>query len=92
MCPGYDSEKFALKMLIKKNIYKDKKANNYRTLFYLCYLCLCNVYSLLLQLAYVKDMLQDPVVSEYLIPKEVFQTFHNAYKVGEKPNYDLLLE
>ncbi|XP_026738338.1 uncharacterized protein LOC113501406 [Trichoplusia ni] len=45
-----------------------------------------------LLLAYVKDMLQDPIVSEYLIPKEVFQTFHNAYKVGEKPNYDLLFE
>ncbi|CAD0200898.1 unnamed protein product [Chrysodeixis includens] len=45
-----------------------------------------------LLLAYVQDMLQDPVVSEYLISKEVFQTFHNAYKVGEKPNYDLLLQ
>ncbi|CAH0584376.1 unnamed protein product [Chrysodeixis includens] len=43
-----------------------------------------------LMLAYIKNMLQDPVVNEYLLPKEIFKEFHSAFILGTKPKYDLL--
>lgn len=37
-------------------------------------------------------MWEDPIVKEYAVPKEVLQSFHKAYRLGKKPDYDILLE
>ncbi|CAB3238041.1 unnamed protein product [Arctia plantaginis] len=43
-------------------------------------------------LEYIANMWEDPVVKEYAVPKEIFQNFHKAYTLGNKPDYDVLLE
>lgn len=41
---------------------------------------------------YIANMWNDPVVKEYAVSKEIFENFHGAYKLGNKPDYDVLLE
>ncbi|CAB3220071.1 unnamed protein product [Arctia plantaginis] len=43
-------------------------------------------------LEYIANMWEDPVVKEYAVPKEIFQNFQKAYTLGNKPDYDVLLE
>lgn len=45
-----------------------------------------------LLLEYINNMWEDPIVKEYIVPKEVFTEFYKAYALGKKPNYDMLLE
>ncbi|KAG6444797.1 hypothetical protein O3G_MSEX003545 [Manduca sexta] len=47
-------------------------------------------YKLLVE--YIDNMLKDPAVSEYLIPKEILKQFHQFYISGQRPNYELLNE
>ncbi|XP_075979218.1 uncharacterized protein LOC142978600 [Anticarsia gemmatalis] len=47
-------------------------------------------YKLLAQ--YLNNMMQDPVVKEYLIPKKTYQEFHSAFAQNKKPDFDLLLQ
>lgn len=37
-------------------------------------------------------MLNDPAVSQYLVPKDILFQVLEGYKSGNTPNYDLLLE
>lgn len=41
---------------------------------------------------YLNHMLADPAVSQYVVPKEIFDKFHTAYSAGVKPDYDILSE
>ncbi|XP_026325124.1 pyrimidodiazepine synthase-like isoform X2 [Hyposmocoma kahamanoa] len=41
---------------------------------------------------YADDMLQDPVVTQYLVPKNIFFQMLDDNKAGKPPNYDILLE
>lgn len=47
-------------------------------------------YKLLVE--YIDNMFKDPVVAEYLLPKEALLHFQNQYKVGKKPDYDYLIQ
>ncbi|KAJ0178207.1 hypothetical protein K1T71_006030 [Dendrolimus kikuchii] len=49
-----------------------------------------NKYPLLVE--YLRNMLNDPVVSEYIIPLDILAKFLSAYTEGTKPQYDILIE
>ncbi|CAH2039501.1 unnamed protein product, partial [Iphiclides podalirius] len=41
---------------------------------------------------YISNMLNDPAVSQYLVPKDVYIKLFESYSLGKVPNYDLLSE
>ncbi|XP_034831652.1 pyrimidodiazepine synthase-like [Maniola hyperantus] len=41
--------------------------------------------------AYLEKMKKDPAVVPYLVPDKVMIAFHEAFKTGSTPNYDLLM-
>lgn len=41
---------------------------------------------------YLNDMLEDPAVSQYLVPNNILFQFLEGYQSGNTLNYDLLLE
>ncbi|XP_026316778.1 pyrimidodiazepine synthase-like isoform X2 [Hyposmocoma kahamanoa] len=41
---------------------------------------------------YINDMLEDPAVSQYLVPNNILFQVMEGYQPGKTPNYDLLLE
>lgn len=50
------------------------------------------MFFLIFQVEYIDNMFKDPVVAEYLLPKEALLHFQNQYKVGKKPDYDYLIQ
>ncbi|KAL0822435.1 hypothetical protein ABMA28_004505 [Loxostege sticticalis] len=41
-------------------------------------------------LEYIENMMLDPVVSEYLVPKDILQQFHSGFQKPSGPDYELL--
>ncbi|XP_049873970.1 pyrimidodiazepine synthase-like isoform X2 [Pectinophora gossypiella] len=41
---------------------------------------------------YIQNMLKDPAVAAFLVPKDILLQVMEGYRPGNRPNYDLLLE
>ncbi|KAI5637091.1 pyrimidodiazepine synthase [Phthorimaea operculella] len=41
---------------------------------------------------YIEDMLKDPAISQYLVPKDILIKFSEGYKEGNTPYYDWMVE